>query len=211
MGSRRFARNAGLALAAALAVVALMLVPVAAQGGLGEFRYYALEKGEYVRSASISYLDSLDSMGPDRGPAGDPLPALESLVFAVPLVGLIALAAAARSTPGWRATLGIFTLGALASCRATSEHLPPQLRGPFAAISSRGRWPGWRRSWTRGGRSGWRPRPHSPVFLLATAWGGLVQTGRDAPRGEEPATGEFIGGPLSSEADQRALERAGAW
>lgn len=107
-------RDAGLLLAVAAAAMLLPLVPVALTGSLGDMWAYAFQKGEYVRSASLSYLDGLDQLGVlIADPGRDERLLLAYVAFAIPPLALAALVAAARRDPGRALLLGSFLIAAL--------------------------------------------------------------------------------------------------
>ena len=125
-----------------VAVVALLLIPVAWAGGWGKFaEYAALAKGTYLRVGRVPYYEEvgtfLGSLRP--GPAFDPLQAVKGQPLLLPVVliaGFVAAWRVRRSQPVAAATVAALALAELATLfpRADIDHVIPAVPGFLVAI-----------------------------------------------------------------------------
>jgi hypothetical protein len=133
---RRRLADAALVTGVAGAVTAVVLSPVIISGSLGDFSSMVLQKGDYARSGSISYLDGFGHL---RDAIADPghVPRLIplNLSFVIMPMAVVALAFAARQRPGIAGPLMLFLLASIAGAfpRADAYHVVQAL--PLAAIA----------------------------------------------------------------------------
>jgi hypothetical protein len=202
-------RDAGLLLAVAAAAMLLPLAPVALTGSLGDMWAYAFQKSEYVRSASISYLDGLDYLGDlIADPGRDERLLLANVAFVIPPLALIALAAAARRDPGRALLLGFFLLAALIPSLPRAAFYQVGFVIPVAAICL---------AWALGAVAPGLPRPARIAGLTAL---GAVLAATLALAQADPildlhdqevraSSLPHMSGPAATVATERALDELG--
>jgi Dolichyl-phosphate-mannose-protein mannosyltransferase len=133
--ARRLAR-AAVPVAAAATVTVIVLLPVLLSGSLGDFSSMALDKGEYARSASISYLDGFELLGDAvTDPLGSPRLLPHGLAFVILPISVLALGAAIGEDLRTGGTLGLFLLAAIAGVIPRADTYHVLLAMPMAAIA----------------------------------------------------------------------------
>jgi hypothetical protein len=202
---RRLA-DAVLVTGVAAAVTAVVLSPVIISGSLGDFSSMVLQKGDYARAGSISYLDGFGQL---RDAIAHPQPSLRliplSLSFVILPMAVVVLAFAARHRPGTAGPLMLFLLAAIAGAfpRADAYHVVQAL--PLAAIAI---------AWSLPQLRGQLPALGSPfakaglaVLVVAAACVSLLDVPvRSLSRGYSASDLSPFRGVLMSRADQDAIE-----
>jgi hypothetical protein len=204
------AADAGAAIATAVAVVAAMLFPVALSGSLSDFWAYAFEKGEYVRSASVSYLNGFDILWDMLGrPLEDPGLLLAYLAFTLPPLAFAGLAFAARADPGRAFALAAFMFAALVSALPRAHLYQVAFAIPVAAVCI-----AWSLSeLSRGAGAALRNAATAAlavVLVLTIALGQFAPVLDALERGDSPSDIDHLSGPLIQDETERSLRELAA-
>jgi NADH:ubiquinone oxidoreductase subunit 6 (subunit J) len=131
--------DAALAAGVAAAVVVVVLIPVAITGGLDELWTQAFEKGEYVRTASVSYIDGVSELGrviADPVTRGwDPRGYLYLVFVIPPLAAVLVVAATLRRPSPELLPVSLFAAAAVGAALPRAAYYAVGATVPFCAIA----------------------------------------------------------------------------